>query len=118
MINGMKHLIQKGERNEEEFAKKEISDIIHSTAELIKSKHGYSASVKLRKPYSDSLHEIFPQFSTEMVDVKLGQRMRNMRRPANRNRKPKEIVPNEATATDIDAGIDFEALVSKFNISK
>lgn len=118
MINHMRNLIQKGERNEENFKKKEIIDIIQSTAELIMSKHVTTANVDLRKPYSKSVHEIFPRLSTEMIDAKLGQRMRNIRRPANQNKNTKKTVPNEVTATDNNNGTDFEAFVRKFNISK
>lgn len=118
MINHMKHLIGKSEQNEEDFEKKEITDIIHSTAELIKDKHGYEAGVQLRKPYSLSVHEIFPRLSIEMVDAKLGQRMRNMRRPANGNKNKEKIVSNEAAATNNNEDIDFETFVTKYNILK
>lgn len=117
MINHLNHLIQKSKRDED-FDKKEIIDIIQSTAELISSKHGITADLHLRKPYSVSLHEIFPRLSAKTADAKLSQRMRNIRRVANQNQNTKKIVPNEAGATDNNVDTDFEEFVTKFNISK
>lgn len=114
----MKHLIQKGERHEEDLEKNEIIDIIQSTSELINIKHGFNANVRVRKPYSESVHEIFPQLSIKMIDAKLGQRMRNMRRIANQRncKNTKKIISNEAMVTDNGIATDFEELVESFNI--
>lgn len=110
LANHMSHLIQKGERNEEDFGKNEIIDIIRLTGELIVAKHGYHVDVRVRKAFSASVNKIFPKLSIEMIDEKLGQRMRNMQRPANQNK-----CKNKGKISP-DGAIDFEDFVECFNV--
>lgn len=114
----MKHLIQKSERVGEEMQKEEIIDIIQSTSELIFIKHGVTADSKVRKSFSQAVHKIFPQLSTEIIEMKLGQRMRNMRRPGKQNKcqNAEEVVSNEPTVTVRRDATDFEDFVKSFNI--
>lgn len=115
----MKHLIQKSERNEEVLGKEEIINIIQSTSELLFIKHGVTANSKVRKSFSESVHEIFPQVSTEVIDAKLSQRMRNMRRPGKQNKcqnVEKIASIDETTVADYRNDTDFEDLVKSFNV--
>lgn len=114
----MKHLIQKSEQSEEILGKQEIIDIIQSTSELIFIKHGVTADSKVRKSFSESVHEIFPQVSTAIIDAKLSQRMRNMRRPGKQNKwqNVKEMTSTEAKVTDSRNATDYEDFVKVFNV--
>lgn len=106
LANHMKHLIQKGDRNAEELGKREIIDIIQSTSELIKIKHGLSVDARKQKSFSECVHEIFPQLSTEVIIVKLAQRIRNMRRTGNQKKCKK--TDEYSLVKDHGNAIDFE----------
>lgn len=118
-MHAIRHLMcpHDSDRNEEELGRREIVDIIQSTSELIIIQHGSTVNARVNAPYSEALHAIFLKLSTDIIHAKLGQRSRNLRRPATKTNAEKNP-SNEVTVENNDTPTDYDVIVKSFNITQ
>lgn len=126
----LKHIVLKGEKNEENLNNSEINDLIRAACNFLVAQHGPNPKQADRTLLADSIHVQFPRLDSKLIFKKLSARTINIRRPRKvnkaRNRikaETKTIESNgktdgkDSSSDDEDPDeADYDELVTSYNI--
>lgn len=76
----MKHVVLKGEKNEEELSKHEMVSVIQAAANFVIAQLGHKPSIEDRKSFAATIVKLFPKLKANEVFKKLDQRLKNVLR--------------------------------------
>lgn len=76
----MKHIVVKGEKNEEILNKGELIELIKAAINFLVVQHGPKPGFAERQSLTEMIHKLFPQLDPKMILKKLNQRVTNVNR--------------------------------------
>lgn len=115
----MKHILLKGEKNEEEFGKNEMIELNRVACEFLVFKHGLKPTSKHKKLLANEIQDLFPKIQYKNFLQQMNDKFKNM------NRKPKPKAVSKVERLDArasrpnaeDNGTDFEEFMKTHKIS-
>lgn len=76
----LKHIVSKGEKNEEAISIFEIISLIQAAANFLMARCGQKPEIKQRKSLTATIVKLFPRLNANTILKKLDQRIKNVQR--------------------------------------
>lgn len=129
VANKLKHIVSKGEKNQEDLSKREVTQLINTACNFLIARHGSNPNILHRKSLGGTIYALFPRLEVEKICKKLTQRVVNLKRVPTvmkshesveafvSNRKIDEKVFQTVAVESKNEGKDFEDLLEVHKIA-